>query len=236
MKGTLGHVSMGTGTFAPFDQVFQRSLNLNPREVAVQPLEDQVGHITNTILGGAVDGLVIWGGADISPSIYNEPVGPRTGASAELSYRDKIETAAVGAAIKMGIPLIGVCRGAQLLCAMSGGKLVQDVQGHHRDHPMKTNDGRSIVTTSIHHQMMYPFLMDEDKYDLIAWTAPRPLSQTYVGVDVDLMRDFNGMVTEPEVLYFHNTNALCIQGHPEFDDPHSEFVQYCNQLAREYFK
>src|SRR5438067_2150266 len=83
---------------------------------------------------GKDDGLVIWGGADISPSIYGEPVGPRTGAGHEPSFRDRTEMAAVDAAIKVGIPLIGVCRGAQLMCAMSGGKLVQDVQGHMGSH------------------------------------------------------------------------------------------------------
>jgi putative glutamine amidotransferase len=215
--GTLGFVGMGTGTFEPFDQVYERGIHVTPAQ----------------IMAGNCDALVIWGGADISPTIYGEPVGPRTGASEELSYRDKVEVAAVEAAIKTGIPLIGVCRGAQLLCAMAGGKLVQDVQGHMGSHTMRTNDGRSIVTTSVHHQMMYPWTLDEDKYDIIAWSA-HPLSKTYMGVDVNNMLDFNGAVIEPEIVYFHNINALAIQGHPEFDDPDSEFVKYCNNLVREY--
>jgi GMP synthase-like glutamine amidotransferase len=217
LKKVLGHVGLGTGAFEPFDQVWESSLLVKPSD----------------ILEGKVDGLVIWGGADISPTIYGEPVGPRTGAGVELSYRDKIEVAAVEAAIKMGIPLIGVCRGAQLICAMSGGKLVQDVQGHMGSHAMRTQDGRSIITTSVHHQMMYPFDLPDEDYDLIAWSSPAR-SLTYVGVDVEPMRDFNGGILEPEVVYFHKTNALCIQGHPEFTDPDDPFVLYCNDLIREY--
>lgn len=217
MKKVLGHVGMGTGDFQPFDQVWERGLRVTPA----------------AILNGDCDGLVIWGGADISPSIYNEPVGPRTGAGERPSYRDVIEMDAVNAAIKMGIPLIGVCRGAQLLCAMSGGKLVQDVQGHMGSHAMRTADGRSIITTSVHHQMMYPFNLDDDEYDLIAWSE-KPRSLTYMGVDTEPMKDFNGGIVEPEVVYFHKTNALCIQGHPEFTDPTDPFVTYCMDLVKEY--
>lgn len=217
MKKVLGHVGMGTGAFEPFDQVWEGSMLVKPED----------------IMAGKVDGLVIWGGADISPSIYGEPVGPRTGAGHEPSFRDRTEMAAVDAAIKVGIPLIGVCRGAQLICAMSGGKLVQDVQGHFGSHAMRTVDGRTINTTSVHHQMMYPFMMPDEDYDLIAWSAPAR-SRSYVGVDRDLMVDFNGGILEPEVIYFHNTHALCIQGHPEFADNDDPFVLYCNDLIKEY--
>jgi gamma-glutamyl-gamma-aminobutyrate hydrolase PuuD len=217
-KNVLGHVGMGTGEFEPFNQSYRSGLLVTPDD----------------ILAGKVDGLVIWGGADISPSIYNEPVGPHTGASEQLSYRDRKEVAAVEAAIKVGIPLIGVCRGAQLMCAMAGGKLVQDVQGHFGSHDMLTSDGRTIRTTSVHHQMMYPFLLPDDEYDLLAWAAPAR-STTYVGMDPERMKDFDGNIIEPEVVYFHKINALAIQGHPEFvRDPQDPFVVYCNDLVKEY--
>jgi GMP synthase-like glutamine amidotransferase len=217
MRGVLGHVGMGTGAFEPFNQSFKSGLKVGPDE----------------IMAGKVQALVIWGGADISPSIYGEPVGPKTGASEDLSFRDRIEVTAVKAAISVGIPLIGVCRGAQLLCAMAGGKLVQDVQGHFGDHLVTTRDGRSIITSSVHHQMMYPFLLPEDEWDLIAWTD-HARSRTYEGVDVSRMRDFDSRIIEPEIMYFHKINALCIQGHPEFMDDDDEFVVYCNDLVKEY--
>lgn len=209
---TLGHVGMGTGEVEPFDQVFDAGMKVTPED----------------ILAGKVDAVVIWGGADISPSIYNQPVGPRTGASAQLSYRDKIEVDACRAAIVMGIPLIGVCRGAQLLCAMAGGILVQDVDGHMGTHPMTTSTGRTINTSSVHHQMMYPWLLPADDYDMLAW-SPKPRSSSYVGVNADLIQ------VEPEVIFFHGINGLAIQGHPEFMDAKDEFVAYCNDLVLEYF-
>lgn len=206
---TLGHVNRGTGRVAPFDAIFKG-------ERVCRTEEDFDG----------IDALVIWGGADISPSIYNEPVHARCGAGPELSVGDRIEVAACKAAIARNIPIIGVCRGAQLVCAMAGGILVQDVRGHGGDHRITTKDGRSIITSSVHHQMMYPFKMDPDEYDLIAW-ADEPRSPTYAGVKVPPDR-------EPEIVYFPKIKALGIQGHPEFMNPKDEFVTYCNALVLEY--
>lgn len=207
---TLGHVNRGTGRVAPFDTIYKG-------EVVCRSPEDF----------DKIDALVIWGGADISPSIYGEPVHPRCGATEELSLGDKIEQAAVNAAIARKIPIIGVCRGAQLVCAMAGGKLVQDVGGHGGDHKITTKDGRSIVTSSVHHQMMYPFQMDKDAYDLIAWADHPRNTREYAGVT-------EVPPVEPEIVYFPKIKALGIQGHPEFMNRNDEFVTYCNQLVREY--
>src|SRR3990167_3250317 len=77
------------------------------------------------------DALVIWGGEDISPKIYGQKPAIRwTSATAKLSIRDKLEIALANQAVKMRIPIIGICRGAQLMCALSGGSLIQHVSGH----------------------------------------------------------------------------------------------------------
>lgn len=206
---------MGTGAVEPFDAIFKQGRKVD----------------SDAIYNGEIDCLVIWGGSDISPSIYNEAVGPRTGATAALSHRDHVEVAACAAAINMGIPIIGVCRGAQLLCAMAGGKLVQDVQNHAgSDHYMTTNDGRSIITSSVHHQMMYPWEVD---HELIAW-ADHARSRDYIGVDARKMMNDEGNMVEPEIVYFPTVKGLAIQGHPEFMNPNCEFVKYCLELVNKY--
>jgi len=193
---TLGYVPYGTGRVAPFDQVFDRGLELNPFS---RP--DQIKDC---------DALVIWGGGDISPTIYGEPV-KGSHASVELSARDKIEVAIMEQAIAAGVPIIGICRGAQLACALAGGKLKQHVDGHHGNHGISTKEGRSIITSSVHHQMMVPDGTDHE----------------FIAVD-----SRNGI--DPEILYFPKIKALAIQGHPEFMDERCEFVQYCLDLTREY--
>ena len=62
--------------------------------------------------------LILWGGEDISPSIYNQDV-VHARAPKSPSIRDQCEITMFKAAVKLGIPIIGVCRGAQLACALS---------------------------------------------------------------------------------------------------------------------
>jgi len=66
--------------------------------------------------------------------------------------------------------MVGICRGSQFLTVMSGGRLFQDVSGHAimGTHLIKFKDGSSLGITSTHHQMMNPFYLSKNEYDLIA--------------------------------------------------------------------
>ncbi|CAL9614352.1 gamma-glutamyl-gamma-aminobutyrate hydrolase family protein [Streptomyces sp. Tu 3180] len=75
-----------------------------------------------------LDGLVIAGGPDVEPVRYGAEPDPRTGPPARA--RDTWELALIGAALERGLPLLGVCRGMQLLNVALGGTLVQHVDGH----------------------------------------------------------------------------------------------------------
>lgn len=210
---TLGYPGTGTGDHSPFDQVIPKG-----RQCSVKDIYD-----------GKVDVLVIWGGADISPAIYGEKVARHTGATEFLSPRDKLEVDLCTAAINCNLPIIGVCRGAQLLCAMAGGKLVQHVNGHGRSHSIIDTKGRSVTTSSVHHQMMYPW---DVEHELIAWSAHRH-SDVYIGGDnADIVVAHEK--PEPEIVFFPKIKGLAIQGHPEFMSPDDAFVKYCNDLVVEY--
>jgi len=88
--------------------------------VLLPPVGDwEPGHLSN------LDGLVIAGGADIDPSCYDAVRDPATGPA--RPDRDGSEWALVNLAFKLGIPLLGVCRGMQLLNVVLGGTLHQHV-------------------------------------------------------------------------------------------------------------
>ena len=127
------------------------------------------------------------------------------------------------------IPIIGVCRGAQMLCAAAGGWLIQHMSGHvHGSHPMITSDGVVMQTTSAHHQLMYPF---DVNHTVLAQTTHH-LSHTYLdGMDNEV-----NMAGKPEieVCWFPDIKGLAIQGHPEWVADESDFAKYCNDLIREY--
>lgn len=75
-----------------------------------------------------LDGLVIAGGPDVDPSRYGAERSPRTGPPAP--ERDAWELALIGAALTARVPVLGICRGMQLLNVALGGTLVQHMDGH----------------------------------------------------------------------------------------------------------
>lgn len=75
-----------------------------------------------------LDGLVIAGGADVEPRHYGQAAAPEAGPfSAE---RDAWELALVRAAIAAGVPVLGICRGHQLLNVALGGTIIQHLPPH----------------------------------------------------------------------------------------------------------
>lgn len=177
--------------------------------------------------------LVIWGGSDISPSMYNKPVSKRTHAEASLSKRDATELALAKRAIELGIPIMGVCRGAQMLCALAGGYLIQHVNSHGGTHKVVTKEGLSFNTNSIHHQMMYPF---DVEHELRAY-MPEQLSNVHIDVD-EQGNDVDVKVPcEPEYVYFPQIKGYAVQWHPEGLRLESEANQYVlNDLKRGIFQ
>lgn len=75
-----------------------------------------------------LDGLVIAGGPDVEPVRYGAEREERTGPPAP--DRDAWELALIDAALAAGVPLLGICRGMQLLNVALGGTLVQHIDGH----------------------------------------------------------------------------------------------------------
>ncbi|MFF4253139.1 gamma-glutamyl-gamma-aminobutyrate hydrolase family protein [Streptomyces sp. NPDC001663] len=87
---------------------------------------DAPEHATATV--ARLDGLVIAGGPDVEPVRYGAEPHPRTGPPARA--RDAWELALIEAALAARIPLLGICRGMQLLNVALGGTLVQHIDGH----------------------------------------------------------------------------------------------------------
>lgn len=73
----------------------------------------------------AVDVLLLSSGGDVHPSMYGQD--PRTTLDAVDRRRDRMELRAVEVARRQGKRVLGVCRGAQLLCVATGGTLFQDL-------------------------------------------------------------------------------------------------------------
>lgn len=120
-----------------------------------------------------LDALVLSGGADIDPSFYG--AAPLAELGDTEPDRDAWELALLRAALEQHVPVLGICRGAQLLNVALGGTLVQHVGlddgvGHPRFdddrslrcHRMVTTDGSTaravfgpaVAVNSLHHQVL----------------------------------------------------------------------------------
>src|SRR5690606_672745 len=69
--------------------------------------------------------------------------------------------------------------------------------------------------TSTHHQMMFPYNLDKIKYEILAWSS-KFKSKTYLNGDNEEIKLPEKFV-EPEIVFYNDSNSLCIQGHPEMD-------------------
>lgn len=108
-----------------------------------QPVDDD---ISERLLDG-LDGLIITGGRDVDPSTYGAERHPTTDEPVTDSRtRDALEFTLLRAALRRRLPVLGICRGAQVLNVALGGTLHQhlpDVVGHTRH-----QQGNAIFTTS----------------------------------------------------------------------------------------
>lgn len=75
-----------------------------------------------------IDALILTGGHDIDPKYYNEELLKKGGVP--LKIRDSFDMNLLKSAIKKKIPILGICRGMQLINVYFGGSLYQDLKYH----------------------------------------------------------------------------------------------------------
>jgi len=126
------------------------------------------GDMSNLL--GSIDGLIVSGGPDVSPSRYGQEPGPMT--KEFYPEQDETEMGLISSALEMDMPILGVCRGMQILSIAHGGALHQhldDTPGHEghggfdgvsTDHGVIVEEdsilaglmGTSFTVNSTHHQ------------------------------------------------------------------------------------
>jgi len=218
-KLTLAYSPFGTNSTSifPFDAVYEESFNV----------------VEKGSLVGA-DALVLWGGTDIHPIFYHQPYHPitqRSGAGDQPSLRDITEWHLMKEAKRLGIPIIGICRGAQFLCVFAGGSLIQDVKGHFHAHGIVTDKGLSMHAAANHHQMMNPA---PGTYQLLAWAEQQGKDHEDGHSPAPVVSELLAKGVDPEIIWFPDIKGLAIQPHPEWMPVGSQFVKHTVDLVREF--
>lgn len=182
-----------------------------------------------------IDLILFTGGEDVTPNYYGESKGKFTGNN---ESRDMIENDYMynRGGLK-NVPKLGICRGAQFLTVMNGGKLIQHVNGHgisgtHSLDMKYLQDSDNFKITSTHHQMMFPYNLPRDRYEILA-TSKNFLSNTYldgINQEKEIPKDFE----ECEIVFYPISRSLCIQGHPEFSNCPENTQNECLNLIANY--
>jgi putative glutamine amidotransferase len=173
-----------------------------------------------------VDGLILAGGRDIDPSTYGEERAPET--DEPHAVRDGFELALARRAMERDIPLLGVCRGMQLMNVARGGTLVQDLPAHlgHRrtigtfdgnDHPVRLAEGSLAARAAgeTHHATLSHHHQGVDRLG--------------EGLEVSGWSDDDDL---PEAIEAPGLRfALGVQWHPEAD-PQSQVIAALVEAAR----
>lgn len=171
-----------------------------------------------------VDAAIFTGGEDLTPFLYGEKPLSLT---SNNFVRDLKE---VGLYYKLPVdlPKIGICRGAQLLNVLSGGRLWQHVDNHDQWHDMLDEDtGEVVRVSSTHHQMMRPSANAH-----ILGTAAEA---TYKESETELWKLPNkneNKSDDIEAVFYEHSNSFCFQPHPEYgpDDCTKWFFDKVDQL------
>lgn len=125
-------------------------------------------------LAERIDGLLLTGGNDVDPATYHTE--PEVGLGVICPERDELEVLLLQEVLQLGKPVLGICRGLQLMNAALGGTLVQDLTRakrgkiqhnqkaprHHLSHTVHIEQGSRLYdllgrvtkvrTNSFHHQ------------------------------------------------------------------------------------
>lgn len=169
------------------------------------------------------DLVVFTGGSDVNPEYYGEDCHPRTHFH---PARDDADVKLYKTCLENGIPMFGVCRGAQFLHVMNGGKLYQDVDNHVGDHAIFDIRKKIHIpkVSSVHHQMVIP-----DRtlgMEIIADThqaTVRELNKT---------KKITGKMSDVEAFFYPDTCCFGVQGHPEYRG-YYHFRQWCLEMIDE---
>lgn len=165
------------------------------------------------------------GGADVTPDLYGDAQHQYTGN--DLS-RDKREMILYAHIRELDIPMVGICRGAQFLNVMSGGRMYQHVEKHTRSHSITDlQTGETVWVSSTHHQMIMP----SPEAVLVASSTLGGSREWYEGqvFKKDISQE------DIEVVFYEKTKCLCFQPHPEFESSEYEGMRkYFGELLKKY--
>ena len=166
---------------------------------------------TDSILALA-DGIIITGGEDINPLLYNDTSNLKV--CGDIDHRrDTLEKKLFDYAFENKIPLIGVCRGMQMINVASGGSLYGDIPSEIGTEVIHRNNGEVMHEIVLTEPCPLIFPEEQDTFMVNSWHH-QGLKNIPKGINV-VARSFDGL---PEAIYIDeklHPFMIAVQFHPE---------------------
>ena len=163
-------------------------------------------------LADLCDGFLFTGGQDVAPQLYGEAMKPTCG---ELCpARDTLEQELLNRALEQDKPILGICRGLQILNVTLGGTLYQDLPTEHPSeigHSMKPPYDRTAHT--VHIWPMTPLASLLEKTELEVNSCHHQAIRSLAPSLVEMARSTDDLI---EAVYLPGkTFVWAVQWHPE---------------------
>lgn len=172
------------------------------------------------------DVVIFTGGTDVDPALY----GADRMSSTDVPdrKRDTREMLLYQRCVTQGIPMMGICRGAQFLAVMNGAKLYQHVDNHNGGHDIFDVRRKQIITnaSSVHHQMV----IADEKGGMEVIADATKARNRFISEGVNRP----GHHMDVEAFFYRDTVCLGIQGHPEYRG-YARFSQWCLEQMNDFF-
>ncbi len=159
-----------------------------------------------------LDGLLAPGGGDIDPAFYGE--GKRKECGNVCRVEDEYDMALIQEAVKQGKPVLGICRGMQVVNALYGGTLYQDIPTQYPTnivHARIEKDVERFHTVNIEPESYLAKVLGE--------TSDVKVNSSHHQAVKDVAKGFRVAAKAPDGIIEAIENAdasiLCVQWHPE---------------------
>lgn len=175
------------------------------------------------------DLAVFTGGPDVDPAYYGEEKISNYYGNEERDFED---INAYMTCLEQGIPMLGVCRGAQFLAAMNQYKLVQDLDNHQTDHKIWDVRGHFYLdkVSSLHHQSVIP----GPGMDVLATATESTVKVLNPKIKLEKSKtQANFWSPDVEAFFIRSTCCIGIQGHPEYKN-YNAFSKWSMELVQEF--